>query len=169
MLVRSSGARAVRSSTRTTTTGVRVLLESSVARVLQSVAAAATTAEWSCARDCTLYPPRANLVYGFGYRGAINSLSDLRTTYSVACNTVAECSLPFVQCARVTRFAYHYDAPGVAAATTATTHNRCIAATTAVVAGTGCFSCGYQYFTFARATRLLLLLLLLLVNMVKQE
>ena len=49
MLVRSSPARAVRSSTRTATTGVRVLLESSVARVLLSVAAAA---ECLCARDC---------------------------------------------------------------------------------------------------------------------
>ena len=41
MLVRSSAARAVRSSTRTATTGVRVLLESIVARVLLSVAASA--------------------------------------------------------------------------------------------------------------------------------
>ena len=68
MLVRSSAARAVRSNTRTATPGVRVLLESSVARVLLSVAAAAAT-ECSCARDClatrnesTLYPPRTYLV-----------------------------------------------------------------------------------------------------------
>ena len=46
MLVRSSAARAVRRSTRTATTGVRVLLEQSVARVLLSVAAAA--ADCSC-------------------------------------------------------------------------------------------------------------------------
>ena len=70
MLVPSSAARAVRSSTRTATTGVRVLLESSVARVLLSVAAAAAAAaaECSCARDRmatrhenTLYPPRTYL------------------------------------------------------------------------------------------------------------
>ena len=95
-------------------------------------------------------------------------LSDIRTPYkSVACNAiVAECSLPFLQCNRVTRFAYHSATPVVAAAT-ATTHNRGIAATTAV-AGTGCFSCGYPYFVFARAMRLLILLLLLLPNMLKR-
>ena len=47
MLVRSSPSRAVRSSKRTATAGVRLLLESSVARVLLNVAAAA--AECSCA------------------------------------------------------------------------------------------------------------------------
>ena len=41
MLVRSSAARAVSISTRTATTGVRVLLESSVDRVQLGVAAAA--------------------------------------------------------------------------------------------------------------------------------
>ena len=67
MLMRSSAARAVSSSTRTATTGVRVLLDSSVTQVLLSVAAA----ECSCARDClgsrhenTLYPPRTYLVPG---------------------------------------------------------------------------------------------------------
>ena len=63
---------AVRSSTRTETTSVRELLESSVARVLPNAAAAAAAdvaasaaAECSCARDClatrrenTLHPPR---------------------------------------------------------------------------------------------------------------
>ena len=44
MLVRSSASRAVRSSTTTATTGVRVLLASSVARVLLNVLAA----EYSC-------------------------------------------------------------------------------------------------------------------------
>ena len=69
MLVRSSAARAVRSSTTTETTGVRLLLESSVARVLQSAAA-----ERSYARDRlatrhenTPYPTRTYLVL----RGAI--------------------------------------------------------------------------------------------------
>ena len=69
MLVRSSAARAVRSSTRTATTGVRVLLETSVARALLSVAAAD---ECSCARDCLatrrekrLYPSRTYLVAFF--------------------------------------------------------------------------------------------------------
>ena len=79
---------------------------------------------------------------------------------------VAECSLPFVQCARVTQFAYHSAAP-VVAAPTATTHNPDTAATTAD-AGTGCFSCGYLYVIFARATRLPILLLLLLLKMLKQ-
>ena len=71
MLVRSSAARAIRSSTTAATTGVRVLLESGVvARVLLSVAAAA--AECSCARDRmatrhenTLYPPRTYLAVFF--------------------------------------------------------------------------------------------------------
>ena len=70
MLVRSSAARAVRSRTTVATTGVRVLLESSVARVLLSVVAAA--AECSCARDSmatthdnTLYPPRIYLAVVF--------------------------------------------------------------------------------------------------------
>ena len=53
MLVGSSAARRVRSSTTTASTGVRVLLESSVARVLLSVAAAA---ECSCARDSFATP-----------------------------------------------------------------------------------------------------------------
>ena len=44
MLVRPNPARAVRSSTRTATAGVRVLLESSVAQVLLNVAAAAAAA-----------------------------------------------------------------------------------------------------------------------------
>ena len=52
MLVRSSAARAVRSSTTTAATGVGVLLESSVARVLLSIAAAAAAAECSCVCDC---------------------------------------------------------------------------------------------------------------------
>ena len=75
MLVRSSASRAVRSNTRTATTGIRVLLESSVARVLLSVAtaaAAAPAAECSCARVCfttrhenTLYPPRTSYLVAF--------------------------------------------------------------------------------------------------------
>ena len=48
MFVCSSPARAVRSITRTATTDVRLLLESSLARVLLNVAAAAA-AECSCA------------------------------------------------------------------------------------------------------------------------
>ena len=56
---------------------------------------------------------------------------------------MAECSLPVLQCARVTRFAYHSTTPVIAAAT-APTHNRGIAATIAV-SGTGCFSCGYPF------------------------
>ena len=77
-------------------------------------------------------------------------------------NVVAECSLPFVQCAHVTQFSCHYFAPVVAVAT-ATTHNRGVAATT-VVAGTGCFYCRYRYPIFACATRLFILLLLMLLN-----
>ena len=49
-------------------------------------------------------------------------LPDLHITYSVACNTVAECSLPLVQCVRVTRFVC-YSATPAAAEATATTHN----------------------------------------------
>ena len=79
-------------------------------------------------------------------------------------NVVAECSLPFVQCAHVTKFACHSAAP-VVAVSTATTHNYGIAATIiTAVAGTGCFSCGYRYLSFARAKRLLILLLLMLLN-----
>ena len=77
MLVRSSTARAVCSSTTTATTGVRVLLQSSVARVLLSVAAAA---ECSCARDClatrhenTLYPRRTYLAVFFLVSGGDSS------------------------------------------------------------------------------------------------
>ena len=102
MLERS---RVVHSGTRTAATGGRVLLESCVARVLLSDAAAA---ECSCARDClttrhenTLYPPRTYLVVFFSISvRLIIYLSDLRTTYySVACNTVvAACSPPFEQC-----------------------------------------------------------------------
>ena len=61
MLVRSGAARALGSCTRTVTTGVRVLLESSVARVLLSAAAPAA-AEWSCSRDC-LATRRENMLY----------------------------------------------------------------------------------------------------------
>ena len=72
MLVRSSAARAVRRSATTATTGVRVLLQSRVARVLLSVAAAAAAAECSCARhymntrhDNTLYPQHTYLAVLF--------------------------------------------------------------------------------------------------------
>ena len=77
MLVRSSAARAVRSSTRAATTGVRVLLESSCSSAALSVvvvaaAAAAASAECSCARDCSatrcekrLHPPQTYLVEFF--------------------------------------------------------------------------------------------------------
>ena len=52
MLVRPSATRAVRSSTTTAATSVQVLLESSVARVLPSIAAAAAAAaECSCVCD----------------------------------------------------------------------------------------------------------------------
>ena len=74
----------------------------------------------------TLYPPRTYLVFFF-YLGAIHHLfiylSDLRTTYSVACKVEMECSLRFVQYAHVTQFASHSTATVVAAAS-ATTHNR---------------------------------------------
>ena len=69
MLVLSSAARAVRSSTRTARIGVRVLLESSVARVLLRNVAAA---ECSCVRNClatrdenTLYSPRTYIPVRF--------------------------------------------------------------------------------------------------------
>ena len=103
------------------------------------------------------------------YLGAINHLfvgSSYHVALRVILAVVAKCSLHFVQYVPVSRgLCYHSAAPVVAAAT-ATAHNRVIAATTAV-AGTGCFSCGYPYFIFVRATRLLILLILLLVSLLK--
>ena len=168
ILVRSSAARAIRRSKTAATTGVQGQLESSVvARVLQSVAAAA---EFSCARGsmATKYvrTPCIHHVHTWQFFFSISMrfiifFSDLRTTYSVACKSSSGVSTAlFVQCAHVTQLGCHSAAPVVAVAT-ATTHNRGIAATPAV-AGTGCFSFGYRCGTFARATRLLLLLLMLL-------
>ena len=74
----------------------------------------------------------------FASLGVINHFSDICTTYCVSCITVAEYSLPFVQCSSATRVA-HYSASPVGAAATATTHNHGIAAT--AVAGTGWLSC----------------------------
>ena len=54
----------------------------------------------------------------------------------IALSVIAECSPPFVNCARATRFAYDVATPAPAAAAV---HNQAIAATT--VAGVGCFSC----------------------------
>ena len=77
---------------------------------------------------------------------------------ALACNS--RVLPPFVQCARATRFAFYCATPVVAAATAAT-HNHGISAT--AFAGTGCFSCCFPYFVFARSTRWFILLLLLLL------
>ena len=77
----------------------------------------------------------------------------------IGLRAITEYSLPFVQCACATRFAYYFTTPVVVVATA--THNHGVAAS--AVAGTGCFCCCYPYFVFARATRLFILLLLLLL------
>ena len=105
----------------------------------------------------------------FWYLGAIHHLFICLIfvpLIALRVKVVAQCPLPFVQGAHVTQFACHSSAPVVAAAT-ATTHNRGMAATTAV-AGTGCFSCDHPYIIFACATRLLIMLRLRLLNTLKQ-
>ena len=86
-----------------------MLLESSVVRVLLSVAAAAD--ECSCARDClatrhenTLYPPGRIFLTVVSWCD-LSFICRIFVSRSVACNTVvvAECSLLSVQCVPVSR------------------------------------------------------------------
>ena len=125
MLVRSSAAGAVRSCTPPATTGVRVLLESGVARVLLLLSARVLVIAWpqDLKKRCSHHVAFVCCL------GAIHQLSDVCTTHCVACNSRVFTAL-CTTCA--TRFAYYFATP---VAADAAAHNHGIAAT---VAGAGC-------------------------------